>query len=88
MSQTHITVVEGESFIFSCGPSTDRYEGITVTLNDNMLSQGIVTRINGTSPDDVIWYRYNHTTAADDNTRIVCTAGQDKGVIHLTVFCE
>ena len=88
MSQKNIAVTKGQSFTFTCGPSADELEGITVTLNDNEPSEGIVTTINDTSPNGVIEYRYRHTTAADDNTRIVCSAAQDEGVIYLTVFCK
>ena len=88
MSPTHITVTEGQSFTFTCGPSGDDLEGISITLNDNMPSDGIVDVVNDTSPDGVMEYRYRNTTADDDDTRIVCSAGQDEGFIYLTVFCE
>ena len=87
VSQNRIYVTEGESFNFSCGPSNDLLEGISITLNNNEPPQGIVTAM-GTLSDGAVLYQYRNTTFEDDNTRIVCTAGQDEGVIYLTVFCE
>ena len=65
----------------------DPLEGISTTLNNNEPSEGIVLPIN-TSADGVALFQYRTTTFEDDNTIIVCTAGQDVGTIHLTVFCE
>ena len=87
VSQERIHVTEGEAFNFSCGPPIDPLEGTTTTLNNNKPSMGIVTQI-GISEDGVTLFQYRNTTFEDDNTRIVCTAGQDVGVIHLTVFCK
>ena len=88
MSPKYIAVTEGDSFTFTCGPSNDEYERISITLNENMPSQGIVVVVNDTSPNGVIEYRYRNTTMEDDDTEIVCSAGRDEGIIHLTVFCE
>ena len=86
VSQERIYVTEGESFNFSCGPPIDPLEGTTTTLNNNEPSVGIVTQI-GIS-ENITFYHYRNTTFEDNNTRIVCTAGQDVGVIYLTVFCK
>ena len=58
---------------------------INVTLNYNEPSDGIVTLVN-VSHDGIRLYKYRNTTYEDDGTLIVCTAGQDRGVIELTVF--
>ena len=86
VSQGQIFVTEGESFIFSCGPSMDPLEGISVTLNNNEPSQRFVLQIN--TSESGTYFQYRNTTFEDDNTRIVCTAGQDVGTIDLTVFCK
>ena len=81
-----ISIAEGESFAFNCGPSNDSLEQISVFLNGNEPSQGIVTQINIT--DGIVHYQYRNTTSEDDNTIIVCAAGSDLGTIYITVFCE
>ena len=86
VSQGQIFVTEGESFNFSCGPSNDPLDGISVTLNNNEPSQGIVFPIG--TLNNATLFQYRNTTFEDDNTRIVCTAGQDVGTIDLTVFCK
>lgn len=57
-----------------------------MTLNQNEQAQDAVTRLNMT--DGIVLYQYHNTTFEDDNTRIVCAAGADQGVIHITVFCK
>ena len=81
-----VFVSEGESFTFKCGPSNDSLEQISVFLNGNEPSQGIVTQINVT--DGIVHYQYRNTTFEDDNTIIVCAAGSNQGTIDVTVFCE
>ena len=86
VSQENISVTQGESFKFFCGPSNDQLDGIAVTLNNNEPSTGIVNR-NGTR-DDISFFVYRNTTQDDDGTRIVCSSGRDTGTIYLTVFCK
>ena len=82
-----IFVNEGYPFNFSCGPSADPLEMISVTLNDNQVSTGIVTRLSGARGQKVLFH-YRATTSDDDDTTITCTAGQDTGRISVTVFCK
>lgn len=82
-----MSVTEGESFTFSCGPSNDPLELISVTLNDNEPPQSRIYFVNE-SDDGVRLYQYRNTTIDDHNTIIVCTAGSDRGVIQLSVFCK
>ena len=86
VSQEHISVTLGESFNFSCGPSTDSLEGITVTLNNNELPEERVTPIG--TQDNVSFYMYRNTTREDNGTKIVCASGKDVGNIYLIVFCK
>lgn len=58
-----------------------------MTLNENEQSLGRVTTVNE-SDDGIILYQYRNTTYEDHNTRIVCTAGTDRGFLHLSVFCK
>ena len=60
---------------------------ISVTLNENEQFLGRVNFVNE-SDDGVILYQYRNTTCDDHDTRIVCTAGTDRGVIRLSVFCK
>jgi len=80
-----IFVNEGYPFNFSCGPSNDPLEMISVTLNNNEPSTGIVNRLSGSIGDKVL-YQYRVTNRSDDDTTITCTAGQDTGRITVTVF--
>ncbi|XP_065886154.1 netrin receptor unc-40-like [Dysidea avara] len=80
-----IFVNEGYPFNFSCGPSADPLEMISVTLNDNQVSTGIVTRLSGSRGQEVL-FQYRATTRGDNGTTITCTAGQDMGIIKVTVF--
>ena len=82
-----IFVNEGYPFNFSCGPSADPLEMISVTLNDNQVSTGIVTRLSGSRGQEVL-FQYRATTRGDNGTTITCTAGQDMGIIKVTVFCK
>ena len=58
-----------------------------MTLNENEQLEGRVTTVNE-SDDGIILYQYRTTTFEDHDTRIVCSAGNDRGVIHLSVFCK
>ena len=60
---------------------------INVTLNNNKPSHNIITLVN-ISTDGIVLYQYRNAAIQDDGTRIICTAGQDVGVIQLTVFCK
>ena len=82
-----MSVTEGESFTFRCGPSNDPLELISVILNDNEQPQGRVNFVNR-SADGVMLYQYRNTKCDDHNTRITCAAGSDRGTIHLSVFCK
>ena len=87
VNPAQISVTEGESFTFSCGPSNDPLESISVTLNENEQPLGRVNLVNR-SDDDIMFYQYRSTTFEDHNTRIVCSAGSDRGIIRLSVFCK
>ena len=58
-----------------------------MTLNENEQPLDRVTTVNE-SDDGIILYQYRTTTFEDHDTRIVCSAGNDRGVIRLSVFCK
>jgi len=82
-----VFVTEGYPFNFSCGPSQDDLERISVTLNDNQPSTGIVTRLKG-NRGEVVLFQFRATDRNDNGTVIKCTAGSDTGSIAVTVFCK
>lgn len=73
--------------MFTCGPSTDSLDRISVFLNKNEPSDGIVHKVNE-SDNGVVLYKYRNATIDDNDKMITCSAGQDEGTIQLTVFCE
>ena len=87
VSPDQVFITEGESFTFTCGPSKDPLELISVMLNENEQPLDRVTTVNE-SDDGIILYQYRNTTFEDHNTRIECTAGTDRGFLYLSVFCK